>query len=207
MGARGDAIVEFDAAVGQLLETLDRLKLTDSTLVIVSSDNGPVLDDGYQDKAVEKLGDHKPAGSLHGGKGTIWEGGTRVPFIVSWPGRVKPGVSDALVCQIDSCASLAALVRAELGSNDAPDSFNVLPALLGDSKAGRDSLLEQANRIALRQGNWKLVAADAKNPSVELYDLGTDPGEMINVADRQPEIVGQLTNKMTELRQQLRSRP
>ena len=116
MGARGDAIVQFDWCVGELLATLDRLQLTDNTLVILSSDNGPVLDDGYKDGAVEKLGDHKPAGPFRGGKYTIFEGGTRMPFVVRWPGRVKPGVSDALVSQVDFCASFAALA----GQTSAP---------------------------------------------------------------------------------------
>ena len=207
MGARGDAIVEFDANVGELLDTLDRLKLTDKTLVIVSSDNGPVLDDGYQDRAVELLADHKPAGTLRGGKGTIWEGGTRLPFLVSWPGRVKPGVSDALVCQIDLCSSFAALVGVELNHDDAPDSMNVLPALLGDSMVGRDHLLEHAGRIALRQGDWKLVAPDQKNPSAELYHLRTDPAETQNEVVREPTIAAQLTSRLNELTQHTRSRP
>jgi arylsulfatase A-like enzyme len=109
MGPRGDVIVQFDASVGELLAALDRLKLTDNTLVILSSDNGPVLNDGYKDGAVEKVGNHKPAGPFRGGKYNITEGGTRVPFIVCWPGRIKPGTSDAIVSQVDFCASFAAL--------------------------------------------------------------------------------------------------
>ncbi len=91
MGPRGDAIVEFDWSVGEVLKTLDEANLTDNTLVILTSDNGPVIDDGYQDQAVEKLGDHKAAGPYRGGKYSKFEGGTRVPLIVRWPGHVKPG--------------------------------------------------------------------------------------------------------------------
>ncbi len=207
MGTRGDAIVEFDAAVGDLLKTLDHLQLTDNTLIIVTSDNGPVLDDGYQDQAVEKLGDHKPAGPLRAGKGTIWEGGTRLPFMVHWPRRVKPGVSEALVCQIDFCASLASLTGVELKSVDAPDSFNVLPALLGDSLIGRDHLIEHAGRIALREEHWKLVDADNKHPSIELYDLKNDLAETKNLADQHPELVEKMTRRMNDLRQRPRGRP
>ena len=110
MGPRGDAILQSDWSIGQVLDTLDRLKLSENTLVIFTSDNGPVVDDGYVDQAVEKLGAHKPWGPLRGGKYSRFEAGTRVPFVVRWPARVKPGVSDALVSQVDLLASLAALV-------------------------------------------------------------------------------------------------
>ncbi len=111
MGPRGDAIVQFDWSVGQVLSALDENGLTANTLVVLTSDNGPVVDDGYRDESVEKLGDHKPAGPYRGGKYSRFEGGTRVPFIVRWPGRVKPGTSKALVSQIDFVASFAALVH------------------------------------------------------------------------------------------------
>src|SRR5687767_12336453 len=97
MGPRGDAIVQTDWCVGEILTALDRLKLANDTLVIFTSDNGPVVDDGYKDEAVAKLGSHKPAGPFRGGKYSHFEGGTRVPFIVRWPARVKPGSSAALV--------------------------------------------------------------------------------------------------------------
>ena len=93
MGPRGDAIAELDWCVGEILETLDRRGLAQDTLVIFTSDNGPVVDDGYQDDAVKRLGSHQPAGPLRGGKYSAFEGGTRVPFLVRWPARVKPGVS------------------------------------------------------------------------------------------------------------------
>lgn len=217
MGPRGDVIVQFDSCVGQLLAALDRLQLTDKTLVVLSSDNGPVLDDGYKDGAVEKLGDHKPAGPLRGGKYSIWEGGTRMPFVVRWPGRVQPGVSEALVSQVDFCASFAALVGQTLGPDDALDSFNVLPALLGESPAGREHVLEYAGRVAIRAGQWKLIPggeggkrADAKRGpkgGAALYDLAADPTESENVAGQHPELVVRLTRKLEQLREQGRSRP
>ncbi len=105
-GVRGDVIVQLDWCVGEVLAALDRLHLATNTLVILSSDNGPVLDDGYADGAVRDLNGHKPAGPLRGGKYSIYEGGTRVPFLVRWPGRVKPGLSDALICQVDLLKSL-----------------------------------------------------------------------------------------------------
>ena len=162
MGPRGDAIVQFDACVGELLATLDRLELAANTLVILTSDNGPVLDDGYKDDAVRKLGGHRPAGPLRGGKSSIWEGGTRVPFVVRWPARVKPGVSDAIVSQVDLCSTLAALCGQTLAPDDAPDSINVLPALLGDSPEGREHVLEHAGKVAIRKGPWKFIPGAEK---------------------------------------------
>jgi arylsulfatase A-like enzyme len=214
MGPRGDVIVQFDACVGELLDTLDRLQLTNRTLVILSSDNGPVLDDGYQDDAVEKLGDHKPAGPFRGGKYTIWEGGTRMPFIVRWPGRVKPGVSEALVSQVDLCASFATLTGQQLGPRDAPDSLNVLPALLGESPTGREYVLEHSGRVAIRQGQWKFIPGTGgknakRGPSGgdALYDLAQDPAETTDVAAEHPELVTELSGKLEQLRSQERSRP
>jgi arylsulfatase A-like enzyme len=219
MGPRGDVIVQFDACVGELLAALDRLKLAENTLVILSSDNGPILDDGYKDGAVEKLGNHKPAGPLRGGKASIWEGGTRMPLVVRWPGRVPHGMSDAMVSQVDLCASFAALVGQPLGPNDAPDSFNVLPALLGDSSKGREHVVEYSGtgRIALREGQWKFipgVEGAAKRPrwahgptDDALFDLSHDLHESNNVAAQYPEVAKRLAKKLATLRSQGRSRP
>src|SRR5215467_6884583 len=114
MGPRGDAIAELDWCAGKMLDTLDRLNLTRDTLFIFSSDNGPVVDDGYRDRSPELLGDHKPAGPLRGGKYSAYDGGTRVPFLVRWPGTVSPGVSDAMVSQVDLLASFASLTAQKL---------------------------------------------------------------------------------------------
>jgi arylsulfatase A-like enzyme len=160
-GVRGDAIVEFDWSVGQILSTLEKLNLSSNTMVILTSDNGPVLDDGYDDRAVEDLNGHTPAGPLRGGKYSIYEGGTRVPFIVRWPGRVAPGVSDALVSLVDFPASFAALTGRKIPAGDAPDSVNVLPALLGDARNGRDKLVEHDGfrTLAFRDGLWKFIGS------------------------------------------------
>ena len=109
MGARGDALIEFDWTVGQVMETLERLGLRENTLIVLTSDNGPVVDDGYQDQAVELLGEHRPWGAYRGGKYSSFEAGTRIPFIVSYPGKVKEGVSIALVSQVDFLASMSEL--------------------------------------------------------------------------------------------------
>jgi arylsulfatase A-like enzyme len=213
MGPRGDVIVETDWSVGEILDTLDRLKLTDNTLVLFTSDNGPVVDDGYKDDAVAKLGSHTPAGPFRGGKYSHFEGGTRVPFIVRWPGRVNPGVSDALISQVDFLASLAALVKKPLAAGDAPDSVDTLGALLGTTKVGRTELVEQAGGQALRVGQWKYIEASKRprmnvetntelgNDAVpQLYDLGTDPGERQNVAGKFPEKLAELQARLEAIR-------
>ena len=213
MGPRGDVIVETDWSVGQILDTLDRLKLTDNTLVIFTSDNGPVVDDGYKDDAVAKLGSHTPSGPFRGGKYSHFEGGTRVPFLVRWPGRVKAGTSDALISQVDFLASFAALVKKPLAAGDGPDSLDTLAALLGTAKAGRAELIEQAGGQALRVGEWKYIEP-SKRPKMnvetntelgndavpQLYDLARDPGERQNVAGKYPEKVAELQSRLQAIR-------
>ena len=211
MGPRGDAIAQLDWSVGEILSTLDRLGLARDTLVLFTSDNGPVVDDGYKDDAVEKLGSHTPAGPFRGGKYSNFEAGTRVPFVVRWPARVKPAVSDALVSQVDFIASFAALVGSAPGPT-ARDSENVLPALLG-AKTGRDILVEQAGALSLRQGNWKYIAPGkgarvnqntntelGNEPEPQLYDLAADPGERTNLAASRPEKVRELAALLERIR-------
>ena len=212
--------MQFDGCVGELLAALDRRGLTQDTLVILTSDNGPVLDDGYKDGAVEKLGNHKPAGPLRGGKYSAFEGGTREPMIVRWPGRVKPGVSDALVSQVDFPASLSTLVGQKFPAQEGPDSQDVLPALLGDSKFGRDHVVEYAGILALRQGDWKYIEPSKRPPraaatNVELgsdpggmlFNLATDPGETNNLAAAQPDKLKDLAALLAKLRQPGTSQP
>jgi len=213
-GVRGDAIVQFDWCVGELLHTLDRLDLARNTLVILSSDNGPVVDDGYRDGAVEHLGDHRPAGPLRGGKYSIFEGGTRVPFITRWPQRILPGVSDALVCHIDFLASFAALAGQKLAAGEGPDSRNVLPALLGQSQIGRDQLVEHARVLALRDGSWKYIEPGAgpqrnqatrtelgNDPAGQLYQLAEDLGETNNLIRAHPDRSRTLLEQLQTTRQ------
>jgi arylsulfatase A-like enzyme len=219
LGPRGDVIVQLDWSVGQILDTLERLGLARDTLVILTSDNGPVVDDGYRDQAVERLGTHRPSGPFRGGKYSSFEAGTRVPFIVRWPARVTAGVSDALVSQVDVFASLATLTGARLGDADAPDSHDVLPALLGTARAARTDLVEQANGLAVRQGSWKYIEPNDRpamnlNTNTELgnskmpqlYDLSVDPGERTNLAERRPEKVAELQALLDRVRKAGRSR-
>jgi arylsulfatase A-like enzyme len=220
LGPRGDVILQLDWATGEILDTLERLGLDGRTLVLFTSDNGPVVDDGYHDEAVEKLGPHRPSGPLRGGKYSAFEGGTRVPFIVRWPGRVKPGVSDALVGQVDLLASFAALTGQGLQPGEGRDSLDLLPALLGSSDAGRDHLVEQAGTLSLVSGKWKLIAAGGgaafaretstelgNDPRPQLYDLSADLGETRNVAGEHPEVVRALSARLLRLREGGGSRP
>jgi arylsulfatase A-like enzyme len=220
LGPRGDVILQLDWATGELVDTLERLKLTERTLVLFTSDNGPVLDDGYRDDAVLKLGEHRPAGPLRGGKYSAFEAGTRVPFVVRWPGHVKPGVSHALVGQIDLLASFAALTGQKLQASDGPDSFDVLKALVGSSQTGRDHLVEQAGTLSLVAGKWKLIAPSqgpafsqqtstelGNDPKPQLYDLTADLGERRNVAAGHPELVRELKERLARIQESWRSRP
>jgi arylsulfatase A-like enzyme len=220
LGPRGDAIVQADWSAGEILAALDRLKLAGNTLVIFTSDNGPVIDDGYRDSAVEQLGDHRPSGPFRGGKYSHFEAGTRVPLIVRWPARVKPGVSDALVSQVDFMASFAALTGQTLADADAPDSHDMLGAFLGSTRAGRRELVEQAAGQALRVGQWKYMEPSQRqainantntelgNDSVpQLYDLQADPGEMQNVAARYPGRVKEMATLLDSIRARARTRP
>jgi arylsulfatase A-like enzyme len=156
-GIRCDAITQLDWSVGRVLETLVQCGVADNTLVVFTSDNGPVVNDGYDDDSIELLGAHKPAGPFRGGKYSIYEGGTRIPFITHWRGHIKPGVSDALVSQLDLLRSLAALVNESVPEKGGPDSLNQLPAWLGQTATGRRTLVEESEVLAIRSGQWKLV--------------------------------------------------
>jgi len=215
MGPRGDAVLEFDWSVGEVLNTLKRLGLAENTIVFLSSDNGPVVDDGYKDQAVELLGDHKPAGVYRGGKYSSFEGGTRVPGLLSWPGTVKPGVSEKLLCQIDLTATFAAMLQVPIPANAAPDSENHLDGWLNRNGKGRDYLVQQnvQNNLSIQDGKWKFIApskgpAYAKLTNTELgnldkdqlYDLIADPGEKVNLAATHPEQVARLKSKLEQIK-------
>lgn len=204
MGVRGDVIAQFDWTVGQVMETLEELGIRDETLVILSSDNGPVLDDGYDDMAVELLNGHSPTGNLRGSKYSAYEGGTSVPAIVSWPEKVKQGEeSDALMSHIDWMASLGELIGAKLPAGAAPDSRNRLGNLMGDDREDTPWIIEQSNTLSVRDKNWKFIDAHdgpadlswcpnietGSNPMPQLYDMNNDRKETENVALRHPEVV------------------
>ncbi|MCK3682783.1 arylsulfatase [Maribellus sp. YY47] len=198
LGPRGDVIVEADWCVGEFIKTLEEEGILENTLIIFSSDNGPVLNDGYYDEAVERIGNHDQNGGLRGGKYSLFEAGTRVPFITYWKGKIEAQKSDALICQMDLLASLAKLAGTEVKTTD---SQELLDVLMGKSKQGRKSLvLEASTRTALREGNWLMippykgpaVAAHVNielgnSPEFQLYNLMDDLGQQENVAGANPE--------------------
>lgn len=215
MGKRGDVIAEMDWMTGEITKQINALGLKNKTLIIFTSDNGPVLDDGYDDKAGALAGSHQPAGKYRGGKYSAFEGGTRVPTICYWPGTIRPGISTALLSQMDFLSSLVALAGQPLPADAAPDSENSLPVLLGQSQTGRDYMLEEAFTLALRKGDWKYIAPQEKstpdwlkNKKIEtglmnvpqLYNVKKDPHEENNVANQYPELVKQLNAALNRIK-------
>jgi Arylsulfatase A and related enzymes len=197
MGLRGDAIAEFDWSVGQIRETLDRLGIADNTILVITSDNGPVLDDGYDDRAEELVGEHSPTGHLRGGKYSAFEGGTVIPLIVRWPERLSGGsVSGRLISQVDFYRSFANLLGAELPEGAAPDSkdFNE-----------REYVIEMASShtLSVRDSEWKYISPSkgpfmvpwgpnieaGNRPYPQLYRINGDELETTDVAADHPEVV------------------
>lgn len=202
MGPRGDVILEADWCVHEFLKELDKLGLTENTLVILTSDNGPVLDDGYKDFAEEMIGDHKPAGPFKGWKTTMYNGGTCIPFLLRWPDKIKPGVSDTFVCQMDLLASLAALTGQTY--NDKIDSQNTINAFLGYSDKGREELvIEGMSNYAYRQNNWVMIPPYPGISSVyQLYNIKEDPGQNNNLAEKKPRLLRQMMMRMEQLKRE-----
>jgi arylsulfatase A-like enzyme len=206
-GLRGDAIVELDWCVGQLLAALDRHGLAGNTLVVFTSDNGGVMDDGYVDGTGDDASGHRCNGRLRGFKGGLYEGGHRVPFLARWPGTVPAGrTSDDLICHVDTLATVAALLGRPLPAGAGPDSVNLLPALRSDrpARACRESLVHQSGGglLAIRKGPWKLIPNDGKKKGgSELYNLADDLGEATNLAARHPERVAELAALLATTRE------
>lgn len=218
-GYRTDSILELDWCLGEILAALDRLGIAENTLVVFCSDNGPVMDDGYADGALEKVGEHRAAGPFKGGKYSVYEGGTRTPFLARWKGTIAPGVSDEIVATIDLYASLAALTGTAVPEGSARDSENVLGALLGEPGAkGRTELVQQDNgssgNFGFRSGKWKLVRHDkgkARNvvvekllettdvPRLQLFDLAADPGETRDLSAEEPERLAAMAKRLEEI--------
>lgn len=206
MGPRGDAVIEADWCVGEVIRYLDEKGLLDNTLVIFTSDNGPVIDDGYKDKSVELLGRHDPRNGTRGGKYSLYDGGTHIPMIFYWKGHITPAVSDAFVSQLDFFASLGALTGGEVP--EGIDSQNHIDAFTGKTESGRQSMvLEAGGRLAYRSGDYELIPpykGSQRNetgnemgnlPSYGLFNIKEDPVQQHNLADSEPEKLQELINE------------
>jgi len=216
-GWRGDVIHQLDWSIGQLMAALDRNGLADNTLVIFTSDNGGAIKNTYDDGTNPLHSKQPPNGSLRANKGALYEGGHRVPFLARWPGRIASGsVSGQLMGHVDALASFAALTDQKLDRNSGSDSFNVLPAWLGEKlkKPVRDHLVLQGNSpnpLALREGDWVLIekAGAKKNsdgPARELYNLAADLSQSEDVAKKEPERLKSMTARLKTIRENGRSR-
>jgi arylsulfatase A-like enzyme len=217
MGPRGDVILQLDWTVSEIMDALKTQNLLDNTIVIFSSDNGPVLDDGYQDQARELVGDHKPTGGMRGGKYSAYDGGSKIPLIIRWPdGTGKGTVSNALLSQVDFLSSFAHLAGVEKIAADVIDSQNRLDVLLGKDKVGRTSLIQESmmGPLSYLEGEWKYIepidgpklvpwgpiieTGFQKTP--QLYHLKNDPNEQENLAIKYPDRVKDLKEKLTNLK-------
>ncbi len=218
----GDFVMATDAAVGQVLETLSRLGLADNTLVFFTSDNGCSPQAGFPDLAAKG---HNPSYVFRGHKADIYEGGHRVPFLVRWPGKVKPGSKYAHpICLVDLMATCAEIVGAKLPDTAGEDSVSLLPALLGKTDQSlRDAVVHHSisGAFAIRQGNWKLAVCPGSggwsdprpgreppgSPPVQLFDLNQDIGEQDNLATQRPEVVQRLMKLLEKCIAEGRSTP
>lgn len=216
MGFRGEAIMQFDWTIEQVTNKLKELGIYDNTLIIITSDNGPVLDDGYQDMAEELCGDHKPGGPFRGGKYSAFEAGNAIPFIVSWPKMIKSNgkESNALVSLIDFVGSMNALVNGTLPEGAAPDTRNCLKTWLGQSKKPAPFHVSMAaNRsLEIRTQQWKYIEPSNGGPMIswgpkietgyskvpQLYDMLKDNGEQKNMAESKPKVLKQMQELFKE---------
>jgi len=216
LGYRGDAILQMDWTVGEIMKQLEYQGIANNTIVIFTSDNGPVLDDGYEDGAVTELNGHTPWGSLRGGKYSTFEAGTRVPFIVRGPATIKKGVSTALLSQVDLLPSFSKMLNVKLDKDQVIDGEDMLQAILGKTNKGRTVLIKQGiNTLAIRKENWKYIDPSngptmnlltniemGNNQQPQLYDLNKDIGEKENLASRYPEITKELAKLLQQIKEQ-----
>ncbi len=214
MGLRGDAIVQFDWTVGQLLDALEDLGIADNTLIILSSDNGPVLDDGYLDDAIElaeKAG-HSPSGPLRGNKYSAFEGGTMVPTIVSWPAKIRSGEeSDVLMSQIDWMASLGSLIGARIPQGGAPDSEDRLGNLIGTDTTDRAWVVEMSmsRTLSIRDREWKYIEPNdgvriLKATGIETGNDSVPQLYEMSKVDERENVAAQYPDKLFEMQALLR---
>jgi len=229
-GLYGDFVHQVDSIVGNVVKALERNDLAENTLLIFTSDNGSPRMDGTDMggalDSVLKYG-HNPSHVFRGRKADIWEGGHRVPFFASWPGKIEPGsVSDEVICLTDLFATCAGIVGVELPDSAGEDSFDILPALTGRKTEGalREATVHLGGdgSFSIRQGKWKLeicpgsggggslspeIALQRGLPMIQLYDLHEDIGEKENVYGKYPDVVHRLTRLLEKYVEDGRSTP
>lgn len=213
LGPRGDVIAEMDWCVGEIMQCLKDNELIEDTIVIFSSDNGPVLDDGYQDRAVDLNHEHQPSGPLRGNKYSRYEGGIRIPFIVSRPNHITPGVSHALISQVDLLNSFASMLGAPQTDCDSEDRY---AALIGKDGFGREEIYAESTTTGkvLRQGKWLYIEPDPASPyyraenvetacslDPQLFNLDYDIGQRRNLAYRYPEKVAAMQQRIAAIKE------
>ena len=220
----GDFVLMVDDVVARIVSALDEHGLKENTLIIFTSDNGcaPIAD-------IEEMNSfgHHPSYVFRGHKADIFEGGHRIPFIASWPARIKGGTqSHETICLTDFLATCAGITGSELPDNSGQDSFNLLPALFQESYTAplREATVHHSvdGYFSIRQGKWKLIfcpgsggwsfpapkeAREAGLPMMQLYDLEADAGEQVNLIDQHPTVVEELTELMAKYIREGRSTP
>ena len=229
IGVYGDFINELDWSVGEIIKTLEEQNILDETLIFFSSDNGAT--EMHRPVTHVNYNGHRANGPLRGQKSEVFEGGHRVPFIARWPGRITAGsTSDRLIALTDMLATFASLVGAELPDSAGGDSFDMLPALLGENGPGQirsccvhDSM--RCGMFAMRSGEWKLILGrggggigsgwgtapgiekfSASDPVFQLYNLETDVAEENNCDEKYPDIAKRLVSELETVRAEGRSR-
>ncbi len=206
-GAYGEFMMETDWQVGRVLDWLDKNKLTDNTIVVFTSDNGP---ENTWRRRIEEF-NHHSNGIYREGKRSIYEGGHRVPFFVRWPNKVKAGSKWSFpVCQTDFLATFADMLGKKLPDNSGEDSVSFYRALIGQVAPQRLAMIHHGmrGRYAVREGKWKLIMESGrKNSKMELYNLSTDPGEDSNLIMKHPDVAKRLGKRITEIVQNGRTTP
>ncbi len=217
VGEYGDFTMQVDHSIGQVLQVLEKLQLKENTLVIFTSDNGPV----WFPEDIKKYG-HRSAAGFRGMKLDAYEAAHRVPFIIRWPGKIKPGTSSSqMLCLTDMLATFAAVTGDALPAQDSRDSYNILPALVNKGVTQRTGLIVEGHTV--REGDWKLIIGNgtgslqrqwgkvkAEPVKGELYNLKQDPGEVNNLYTANPEKVADLTQRMERYKAEsaaMRQRP
>ncbi len=223
-GIRGDVIEQIDWETGEILKTLKRLQLETNTLVILSSDNGAILFDGYYDHSFEDLNGHKPTGGLRGWKYLVFEGGCRVPLIARWPEHIKPRVTSQMFNLVDCLATFAGITGQKISKESAPDSLDLSAVLLGTTtnQLRENTVLHGiSDTMALRSGDWKFIpantntkaggmgqganAADSRFAANHitkpmLFNLASDPGEKTNLLAKYPQKAAELQTRLTGIK-------